>query len=67
MKPHRMTPDSLLALLLLKIHENLSDRVLGVLFGESASAVNKWLHGLRNHIYQHDPWLRRLRNLSNNQ
>ena len=67
MKPHRMTPDSLLALLLLKIHENLSDRVLGVLFGESASAVNKWLHGLRNHIYQHDPWLERLRNLSNNQ
>ena len=65
MKPHRMTPDALMALLLLKCHENINDRLLGVIFGESASTVNHWIHGLRDYIYQHDSWLQRGRNLSN--
>ena len=65
LKPHRMTPDALMALLLLKCHENLNDRLLGSLFGESASTANRWLRGLRDHIYQNDPWLIRGRNLSN--
>ena len=65
MKPHRMTPDGLMALLLLKCHENMNDRLLGALFGESAGVANQWLHGLRDHIYEHDGWLNRGRNLSN--
>ena len=65
MKPHRMTADALMALLLLKVHENPNDRLLGALFGESARAANQWLHGLRDYVYQHDSWLRRGRNLSN--
>ena len=64
MKPHRMTPDALMGLLLFKCHENPSDRLIGALFGESASAANKWLHGLRVYIYQNDNWLVRGRNLS---
>ena len=65
MKPHRMTADSMMALLLIKCHENINDRLLGAMFGESASAANRWLQGLRNFIYQNDPWLDRGRNLSN--
>ena len=65
LKPHRMTADALMALLLLKVHENINDRLTGVLFGESCCAVNKWLHGLRDYIYEHDSWLIRGRNLSN--
>ena len=65
LKPHRMTADSLMALLLLKCQENLSDRLMGALFGEAANTANQWLQGLRNFIYQTDEWLRRGRNLSN--
>ena len=64
MKPHRMTPDALMGLLVLKCQENLPDRILGALFGESSTTVNDWLHGLRDYIYQHDQWLIRSRNLS---
>jgi hypothetical protein len=65
LKPHRMTADSLMALLLLKCQENLSDRLMGALFGEAANTANQWLQGLRNFIYQTDEWLRGGRNLSN--
>ena len=65
LKPHRMTADSLMGLLLLKCHENINDRLLGFMFGESASSANRWLHGLRDYIYQNDRWLERGRNLSN--
>ena len=65
LRPHRMTPDALMCLLLLKCKENLSDRLLGALFGESSHAANHWLHGLRDYIYQNDQWLIRGRNLSN--
>ena len=65
LKPHRMTPDALMALFLLKCHENINDRLLGSLFGESAATVCRWLNGLRDYIYQNDQWLQRGRNLSN--
>ena len=65
LKPHKMTPDALMGLLLLKCHHNLPDRILGSLYGESASSANRWLNGLRDYIYQHDEWLSRGRNLSN--
>ena len=65
LKPHRMTPDALMALLRLKCHHNLCDRLLGSIFGESAATVCRWLNGLRDYIYQNDPWLERGRNLSN--
>ena len=65
LKPHRMTPDSLMGLVLLKVHENPSHRLIGLLFGESASTASKWLNGLRDFIYQTDEWLERGRNLSN--
>ena len=64
LKPHRMTADALMCLLLLKLHENLSDRLIGALFGESSRAANQWIRGLRDYIYQHDEWLIRGRNLS---
>ena len=60
-----MTPDALMCLLLLKCKQNLSDRVIGALFGESSYAANHWIRGLRDYIYQHDEWLIRGRNLSN--
>ena len=65
LKPHRMTPDALMCLLLLKCKENLSDKLIGALFGESSHAANHWIRGLRDYIYQNDEWLIRGRNLSN--
>ena len=65
LKPHRMTADSLMGLLVLKCQENLSDRLLGCLYGESGQTVNQWLRNLRDYIYQNDEWLQRQRNLSN--
>ena len=65
LRPHRMTGDLLMAMLLLKMHENINDRLLGPMFGESASTVNRWEHGLRDYMYQNDRWLQRGRNLSN--
>ena len=65
LKPHRMTPDALMACLLMKCHYNLNDKLLGAMFGESGSAANRWIRGLRDWIYEHDEWLRRGRNLSN--
>ena len=66
LRPHRMTPDALMCLLLFKCHENLSDRLIGALFGESGYAANYWIRGLRDFIYQTDDWLIRGRNLSDN-
>ena len=63
LKPHRFTADSLMGLLLLKCRKNLSDRLLGVMYGVDARAVNDWLKCLRDYIYQHDDWLQRGRNL----
>ena len=65
LKPHHLTPDALMGLLLLKCQQNLSDRLLGAMYGEDKITVNHWLHGLRDFIYQNDEWLIRRRNLSN--
>ena len=64
-KPHRMTPDAMLAMLILKCHENPNNRFLGFLIGESRTAACNWLNNLRNYIYQNDQWIRRQQNLSN--
>ena len=64
LKPHKLTADGLMALLLFKIHENPSDRLLGVIYGEAASAMNHWLNNLRDYIYENDLWLTRKRHLS---
>ena len=65
LKPHRMSADALVTCFLLKIHENIHDRLLGAIFGESGRAVNHWIRGLRDWIYSHDDLLNRGRQLSN--
>ena len=59
-----MTGDALMALFLLKCHTNISDRLLGAMFGESGYVANHWIRGLRDWIYEHDDWLNRGRFLS---
>lgn len=64
---HEMTPDSLTALLLIKMRELLSDRLLGIMFGESAARICKWLNRISSYIFENDDWLIRGRNLSHPQ
>ena len=65
LKPHRMSADALMVCFLLKFHENINDRLLGAMFGETKQSVNNWIRGLRDWIYAHDDWLIRSRSLSN--
>ena len=63
-RPHRLTPDSLVLLFLLKINEGLSDNFLGFLTGTSPQAVNSLIRRLRDFIFKNDPFLQRQRNLN---
>ena len=50
-------------MMLLKLNEGLTDKVLGHLFGLSVSFANKVITKFRDYWYARDPYLRRMRNL----
>ena len=64
-KMHRVTPEGLLAALLLKMNQNVSYKLLGFMLGTSPAYLRQMVTQLRDWIYQHSPWLNRLRNLGN--
>ena len=64
-KMHRVTPEGLLAALLLKMVENPSYRLLGFMTGTSPAYLRHMVTLLRNWIFQQSPWLNRGRNLGN--
>ena len=63
--PHALTPDSLTAMVMVKIHHDVPYRLLSIMFGIHKSQAQTWVKAVRNHIFNTDPVLIRNRNLSN--
>ena len=63
--PHALTPDSLAALVLVKIHHDVSYRLLGIMFGIVNSQAVFWTEKIRNYVFLNDQVLIRNRNLAN--
>ena len=63
--PRGLTPDAMAALFMLKVHHDPSYRLLGSVFGIDSSQAQRWVTRLRTYIFEHDPVLRRNRNLTN--
>ena len=49
--PRALTPDSLTAMVLVKIHHDVSYRLLGTMFGVKKSSAQYWVKKVRNHIF----------------